>query len=564
MAATLDKPRFLYGALLLAALVNISVMAMRTVDADIWLYQVRIDCFAQQFWQGDLYPRWCMSANAGLGSSVFLFYFPLPFYIAALLYPLTMLGMGTDAFFTLLCFLATFLTALASFSWLRDIVTPGRALLATTLMLFIPYRLEMMYFRGAYAEIWCLVFLPLIFKYTRRMASGEANALVPLALMSGLSLLTHVPSTIAAFLFSGLYMLIMTGKNMTPKLYYAAAILWGIGLAAFYLVPGPYYEQFLAKVELVNGLYGWANGFLSLSYFLIPGLERPVVAAILTVLWLGAITLPVVKKRLQVDDAFVQKEIVAWTILGGLAMFMLLPVSLPLYLLMGPVSKIVFPWRMQVILVLAIAYMLAVRMQWMFSPGRRQTWKIDLGLALVFLWGLGHMLVASYGDTGRLLNGHIRAAQIIFSSEYRSKWTDEEHWKHPYLLSRHDNRDTIANAQVISGKGTAQVKRWRWDGIELRTDSTKDMTVRLNQTYFPVWQAKLDADSVLPLEPEEKTGQMLLTVPAGEHTVILTYSVTNGASALAISQWLSLLALAGMVAAVIKTRHIFRKARGTP
>lgn len=547
MALSLESRKSVLVALLLLALANVSVMMMRNVDADIWLYQVRIDCFSQQFWQGDIYPRWCLSANAGMGSSVFLFYFPLPFYIAALFYPLTYIGVGADQFFTLLCFLATFCTAAACYAWLRDFVSPGVALLATGLMLFVPYRLEVMYFRGAYAEVWSLVWLPLIFKYARRMAKGE-RALVPLSLLFGLSLLTHVPATATAMLFTGVYLLMTTGKNWQPRLRFAAAAAWGVALALFYLAPGAYYEQFLAKVKLVEGFYGWANGFLSFSYLFMPGLERPVIAVCLTVLWLGALIPPVLNKRGLVADAFARREILAWSVLGLLALFMLLPVSKPVYTLMGPLSKVVFPWRMQLILVLAIAYMLAVRMQWMFSSGRRKTWKLDYGLALFFLWLFAHMLVVSYGPTAELLNSHIRSAQIIFSSEYRSRWTDEEHWDYAYLLKRHDNPGAYPRASVIAGKGDVDIMGWGWDGIVLKTHATRGFTVRLHQAYFPVWKAAMDKTTPLAIRPQEKTGQMLLDIPGGDHEVALGYSIANAEPMLAFSRWASLIAFAGLLA----------------
>src|SRR5882724_3840636 len=35
--------------------------------------------FSTQFWGGDLYPRWLMGMNEGLGSPVFYYYPPIPF-----------------------------------------------------------------------------------------------------------------------------------------------------------------------------------------------------------------------------------------------------------------------------------------------------------------------------------------------------------------------------------------------------------------------------------------------------------------------------------------------------
>ena len=44
--------------------------------------------FADQLWAGDWYPRWLYGMNAGLGSPVFQFYGPVPYYITALFRPL--------------------------------------------------------------------------------------------------------------------------------------------------------------------------------------------------------------------------------------------------------------------------------------------------------------------------------------------------------------------------------------------------------------------------------------------------------------------------------------------
>jgi len=45
--------------------------------------------FSRQFWSGEFYPRWMMSANKGYGSPIFLIQYPLPYWITALLRPLT-------------------------------------------------------------------------------------------------------------------------------------------------------------------------------------------------------------------------------------------------------------------------------------------------------------------------------------------------------------------------------------------------------------------------------------------------------------------------------------------
>src|SRR5437879_919240 len=42
--------------------------------------------FSEQFWAGELYPRWLFRMNSGLGSPTFYFYGPIPYYFTAVIY----------------------------------------------------------------------------------------------------------------------------------------------------------------------------------------------------------------------------------------------------------------------------------------------------------------------------------------------------------------------------------------------------------------------------------------------------------------------------------------------
>src|SRR5215467_235855 len=43
--------------------------------------------FSEQLWAGNLYPLWLMGMNNGLGSPVFFYYPPVPFFVTSLLRP---------------------------------------------------------------------------------------------------------------------------------------------------------------------------------------------------------------------------------------------------------------------------------------------------------------------------------------------------------------------------------------------------------------------------------------------------------------------------------------------
>ena len=552
-------PRHYYLAIFLAAVLNVSPFFFQHLGADTWELLTWMRCFSEQFWQGDLYPRWCMDVNSGLGTPLFLFYFPLPFTIAALFHPLVTLGLSYYGLFAFLCFLASFLAIISAYSWLRDIVTAPVALLASIILVFLPYHLEMMVFRGAYAEMWSMVFVPLLFKYVRRIVRGESRCVAKLALVVGALLLTHVPVTLSALLFGGVYVLVMTGKAWQPKIQCLTGVLWGVALAAFYLIPAQYYQHFLANFlaapNVIDGLKDWPNHYFTAKFFALRDLQRPLVAMLLNGLLLAGFSIVVVVRRMRIEDGFVRREMKLWVGISAVAFFMVFPLSAPLYALMGPLAKMLFPWRMQMIVIIGITYMIAVWMQWQIRESRRKTWKMDYGLALFFLWILGYCLAASFSPAGVTLSEKIREAKIVDPFEYRSQWTDAKHWGYEYLLAY----PTSPIASIAKGDGKIEVRQWNVHGIEVATDSIKPIILRINHGYFPVWQGRIDS-TISPVHPEDKTGLILVDVPAGKHLVMLTIDVSGGVAYLVAAKWLSIAAWIGLVLTWARPKFFDRKA----
>ncbi len=541
--------KVLLSILFLASLLNILPIALFDLGGDIDLHMMLIDCFAGQFWQGDLYPRWCMKANAGLGSPVFFFYFPLPYYIASLLYPLTHLGISLYGLYGISMGLATFVTGLACYSWLKDIVTPGRALLAALLFIFMPYRMEAMLFRTAHAEIWLLAPLPLVLKYTRRIALDNHRALLPLSVTFGLTFLTHMPGAVVAIVASGTYLLIVAWGGWLSKWRYDAALIWGAALAAFYLVPAIYYRQFMAPPDLVAGPRGWPNTFLSHYNLTELAQGRIVLAIAITLLALLVFSIYMLAKRQHIRDIFVRREVIAWIGASLVAMLLLFPVSKPLYELLGPLQQVFFPWRMQAIFMVTLTFLAAVWMQHFAGEKKLKTWKADFILLLGLMVLLSYLVVGVRAEESKERRQWVLGANIATQPEYRTRWIAQQDFTIRHMLQRQDQMPE--RVRIAEGTGELALQQFDQNAIVFDTKSKENLTVHIDHYHFPAWEAHT-GELPLALYPQEQTGQMLLDIPAGEHRVTLYYAATHGNPLLIwIAYGVSTVALLGWIILVI-------------
>ena len=531
--ATSLSTRRVIAALAAITFINMLPLLLYKIGGDIDFQFSMIRCFAGQFWQGDLYPRWCMTANAGLGAPLFILYFPLPFYVAALIYPITFLPLGAtvEHVYLLSVALASFLSAASCYFWLRSIVSPRIAIAACVAFLLMPYRSEIMMYRAGYSELWCFVFIPLIFKYARDLALGQ-RAVVPLTASITLALLSHVPTAASALLGAGIYVCVMSHKAILPKLRFVVATGWATLLVAFYMVPAAFYSRFMSiKSKITQEIGGgrvWSNDYLSFDTLIVFGQWLLVTIIITTILAMIVLAVLCKRKRRRAPDAYIQKEIYMWAMLFVIAFFLLVQISAPVYRLLGPLNDVLFPWRMQALFVMSGTYLLAVWMEYLASEKQRKTGRADYALLLSLLF-LVSFLVGSQRSIDHSPQGkQLSSANYIVMPEYRTLWTSKSFYNMYYVLTRYRGKaeGKIPMADVVQGSGKVELADMSWKGITLHTSGTTALTIHVLHNFFPSWSAWLENGDLTGLFPQSETGQMLVVVPAGEHTVTLKHSLS--------------------------------------
>lgn len=217
--------------------------------------------FSEQFWNGELYPRWLVGMNNGLGSPVLFYYPPVPYFLTSLLKPLfpnDVFGwyqMGFSALYALI------LSGIFAYLWLKQIADEATALITAILYMATPYHLAFdLYIRFSFAEFWAFVWLPLILYFTHKMLDGKRPALVGFAITYALLIMTHLPTTLIFSIIPIGYAAVLSADAKLQNIgKIAASMILGAGLSAIYLYPAMTMQKYVFLDQMTVGYFSYKN-----------------------------------------------------------------------------------------------------------------------------------------------------------------------------------------------------------------------------------------------------------------------------------------------------------------
>ncbi|HJR09079.1 MAG TPA: 6-pyruvoyl-tetrahydropterin synthase-related protein [Pyrinomonadaceae bacterium] len=515
--------------------------------------------FSAQLLAGDLYPRWLLNLNGGLGSPVFFFYAPLPYYITTLFKPLMPGGIYGTLHLGASVALAVIASGLAAYLWLKEIAGREAATVAAVLYMLMPYHLAVdVYTRDAFAEVWAFVWMPLMLYSVRRLAGGASKfALTGLALSYAALITTHLPTTLIFSLVPPCYAFFACepqGRRRRSALLAACGMLLGAGLASIYLLPAMLNQRFVSLADLLPEHYN--TRWLQLTNFdltLVAG--RATIAFLLTV---GVVVCACVLARRDgaANDSAFKRVRAFWIITAAACVLLMFPTGDFVWRLAKPLQTIQFPWRFNAVLCVAAAALIA-QAPGTLRRGRRydavRLSALLVGCALVLGWVVFTVQVARKefpslrrGSPAGMDAAYFkRLEQGRDAPEYRpATAASTQAGDFENLLSRicHDEGGRIARACAVEGTGAVTVERWQPRDIALRVETEGGVALNVSQFYYPGWAAYLDGRRH-PLAPSAPDGLLHLDVPAGAHQINLRLRHTAAEDAGIILSAASLVAL---------------------
>ena len=531
--------------------------------------------FLKQLYAGQLYPRWLVDFGI-VGAPVFYFYGPAPFYLAAMADAVCP-GCDVQTILSMTHGLIYVLSAAAFFVWARSFAPPVLALLGGLWYAVLPYHFIDLEYRNAIGEGMGYLFMPLVLLGVTNLA-GPARWLCLAAVAYAALIVTHLPTALLITPVMGVFAMAQadraTWRQRLAKL--VAAGLLGVALAGIYIVPALFLRDTLVPDAWVSGS---GEGYHPERWLFLSGHESPFgewgfqanvarsigFASILAgfsiaALWLaGALN----RRREPLFGPRGGRTVAAAVASITLAWAMMTPVSEWLWVNVGILRQVQFPWRFGTIVDVCAATVVTISLARLaaFAPS---VWRVQGG---AWVNGLQALLVVvtaaglSFADTPRTLIDNPASERDKATVEnittpvtlpalsetvagwgppveYRGRWVvNSAVYGGPIegdsVLERHEKayarwREHVSGLPPVSAarEGGAAIDhdfaRTGATAFDISVSLSAARTLLIRVAYFPAWTlTERGTGRELPISPDPETGLIRVSLPAGDHRLRL-------------------------------------------
>ncbi len=535
----------------------------------------------QRNWsQGVLYPHWAQSPNWGAGEARFVFYPPVTWMLGALLgYVLAWKWIA--AALTFLCLSAAGLTTRAL---ARGFLPAPAATLAGIIATTTPYALFTAYERTAFGELAAAFWIPLLLLFAWRQPEADAPCIsqfwhalngsaAPLALILAGTWLTNAPAGVMAsylLAFAALAAALIE-RQWWPILRATIAVVIGLGLAAFYLIPAAVEQHWIAIQQAVDVGMRVGDSWLFTRHSS-PDLElhdqvlrlASSIVVLTTALALAALIICLMRRKLPPAS---RRFWLPLALLIPLLFLLQLPISAPIWNLLPRLQFLQFPWRWLMVLDIPFAIFLALSTP--LASRRSQNWSAISWIVILLLFtGAATLVFFQFCDQDDNVDNQV----ALFHAGTGVEGTDE------YAAAASDNSliasglpdgclvsDPIQElgesdsgttpawyAEQGSCDDTYTAQLWQSEHKLLQIDSDHDGFVVLRLSRYPAWRITVNGKLTTPL-PNREDGLIAVPVTAGPSTIEVRWSTTPDVLQ---GRWISLASLVLLAGLWIGERRI--------
>jgi len=462
-----------------------------------------------QWKQGILYPRWAALAHYGYGEARFIFYPPASCALGAALGIVLPWKLVPGTY----VWLALTLSGCSMFLLARRWLERQDAIFAAALYAVNPYYLVIVYWRSAFAELLAGALLPLLLLLVLGLDEKDRKPMISLGLIVAAAWLTDAPAAVMVNYSLVLLVVVVAVIRRSPRvlLIGAGSVTLGASLAAFYILPAAYEQRWINLAPLL------ASGMRPQDNFLFTTIDNAghnafnrllTMTALSEMIVLGVATVFVCHSRRTQREVF--WALLAW---AGTAALLMFSVSSILWNHLPKLRFLQFPWRW--LLCLNVAFVLLVTMAWRHKLAR---WLVCIAMLMVLVFGAVRIQrpwkqtaagIAEMEDTLRKGAGYEGPQDYV-----------------PAGVATDDIKQD-ADRVTVEGDGKVQVHQQQWTAeskiFSVSASTPGNLVLRLFN--YPAWSAEVNG-RLVESKTREVTGQMIISVEAGENRVHVSFART--------------------------------------
>lgn len=508
----------------------------------------RLFLFDKALKSGQFPPRWVDQLGFGFGYPLFIFYPPLVYFLGETFH---ILGFGFIDSIKLVFATSVIFSGIAMYILTKEFWGRSAGIVSGIFYMLAPYRALDIYIRGALAESFTFVWLPLILWSFYKLTKTFNNRYIYLSsILLAFLMITHNLIFLPFMLILPIYLLFLTliceKKKKFIVYYIPASFISALSLSAFFWLPSLMEKKFtivdnLLLVNLANynihfvylqQLWNWPWGFGGSAEGLTDGISFKI-GKLHTILSFVSLIIAIIfiilgKKK---NEKFFSGglHIFSFFIIFAFSAFMTTFYSKFLWNLITPLAYLQFPWRFLVFNVLSAsilsgAFIFLVRVPIL---------KLLAGIILVTLLLATNLKLFKPQTYREELTDQTATAReeinwrISQSSfEYVPKGLELYKSNLGTNIVKIDKRDIPqSRLEIISETGQIEIISSTPSKTEFRTASPQQISIKANIFNFPGWRVIIDNEAVL-INDHNNFKLIAFEVPEGNHFVSIEFKNT--------------------------------------
>ena len=499
--------------------------------------------------KGGQFPvRWVDELGFGFGYPLFVFYPPLVYMLGEVFH---LLGFGFIDSVKLVFFISIVGSGVAMFILGKELWGRLAGLTSAMFYMVLPYRAVDVYVRGALAESFSFVWLPLVlWSFYKLYRRKSVKYILLAAAFLALLMITHNLVFLPFMLILPIYLLFLVLKTPERKLFVVNCLILTVlafGLSAFFWIPAIFEKKFTLVDQLLltnladfrihfvylQQLWNWTWGFGGSAAGLADGISFKIgklhILASVTTFVLAAVLLKKNRGFPKLSTFNFQLSVVLFA-LFIFSSFMTTSYSKIIWELFPPLAYLQFPWRFLIftglfssVLAGALIYLLRVTI-----------FRLLAFFILTILLLLPNLKLFN-PQNYRLDLTDEKATSYDVTSWDVSK-TSFEYIPKGIPLLRDElghttvdlNRQEIPEQKVEVNSATGKISNIVYSStkIDFELETPENTSVRANVFSFPGWKVEVDRNSV-PINNNNRLKLITFDVPSGVHEITIRFSNTG-------------------------------------